>query len=78
MNEQTYQRVLNKISFKLANSEMVSAQFEALYEEAQEQCKQANDLLAKFNKVLESDQALKELFDEASAKIEEVKKVDGI
>lgn len=78
MNEQTYQRTLNKISFRLASSEMVSAQFEALYEESQEQCKQVNDLLAKFNKVLESDSALRELFDEASAKIEEVKKVDGI
>lgn len=73
MNEQTYQRVLNKISFKLANSEMVSAQFEALYEDAQEQCKQANDLLAKFNKVLESDPALKELFDETAQKLEEQK-----
>ena len=73
MNEQTHQRVLNKISFKLANSEMVSAQYEALYEEAQEQCKQANDLLAKFNKVLESDQALKELFDETAQKLEEQK-----
>lgn len=73
MNEQTYQRILNKISFKLANSEMVSAQYEALYEESQEQCKQANDLLAKFNKVLESDQALKELFDETAQKLEEQK-----
>lgn len=73
MNEQTYQRVLNKISFKLANSEMVSAQFEALYEEAQEQCKQANDSLAKFNKVLDSDPALKELFDETAQKLEEQK-----
>lgn len=73
MNEQTYQRVLNKISFRLAESEMVSAQFEALYEEAQEQCKQANDLLAKFNKVLDSDPALKELFDETAQKLEEQK-----
>ena len=73
MNEQTYQRVLNKISFRLAHSEMVSAQYEALYEKSQEQCKQANDLLAKFNKVLESDPALKELFDEASQKLEEGK-----
>lgn len=73
MNEQTYQRVLNKISFKLANSEMVSAQYEALYEESQEQCKQVNDLLAKFNKVLESDPALKELFDETAQKLEEQK-----
>lgn len=73
MNEQTYQRTLNKISFRLANSEMVSAQFEALYEKSQEQCKQANDLLAKFNNVLDSDQALKDLFDEASQKLEEGK-----
>lgn len=73
MNEQTYQRTLNKISFRLANSEMVSAQFEALYEEAQEQCKQANDLLAKFNKVLDSDPALKELFDETAQELEEQK-----
>jgi hypothetical protein len=73
MNEQTYQRILNKVSFKLANSEMVSAQYEALYEESQEQCKQANDLLAKFNKVLESDLALKELFDETAQKLEEQK-----
>ena len=73
MNEQTYQRTLNKISFRLANSEMVSAQFEALYEESQEQCKRANDLLAKFNKVLESDLALKELFDETAQKLEEQK-----
>lgn len=73
MNEQTYQRTLNKISFRLANSEMVSAQFEALYEESQEQCKRANDLLAKFNDVLDSDQALKGLFDEASQKLEEGK-----
>lgn len=73
MNGQTYQRVLNKISFKLANSEMVSAQFEALYEESQEQCKKVNDLLAKFNSVLNSDTALKDLFDEASKKLEEGK-----
>lgn len=73
MNEQTYQRTLNKLSFRLANSEMVSAQFEALYEESQEQCKQANDLLTKFNKVLDSDPALKELFDETAQKLEEQK-----
>lgn len=73
MNEQTYQRTLNKISFRLANSEMVSAQFEALYEEAESECKQANELLAKFNKVLDSDPALKELFDETAQKLEEQK-----
>lgn len=73
MNEQTYQRTLNKISFRLAHSEMVSAQFEALYEESQEQCKRSNDLLTKFNKVLDSDPALKELFDETAQKLEEQK-----
>lgn len=73
MNEQTYQRTLNKISFRLANSEMVSAQFEALYEESQKQCKRSNDLLTKFNKVLDSDPVLKELFDETAQKLEEQK-----
>lgn len=74
----TTDRIINDVAIQLANKIVECANYKALYEESQEQCKQANDLLAKFDKVLESDPALKELFDEASAKIEEVKKVDGI
>lgn len=70
----TTDKIINDVATQLANKVIECANYKAFYEEAQEQCKQANDLLAKFNKVLESDPALKELFDEASAKIEEVKK----
>ncbi len=69
----TTDKIINDVAVQLANKIIECANYKAHYEEAQEQCKQANDLLAKFNKVLESDSALKELFDEAYAKIEEVK-----
>lgn len=74
----TVNKFVSEISRKLADTIVEATNYKVLYEEAETECKQANDLLAKFNKVLESDPALKELFDEASAKIEEVKKVDGI
>lgn len=74
----TVNKFVSEISRKLADTIVEATNYKVLYEEAESECKQANDLLAKFNKVLESDPALKELFDEASAKIEEVKKVDGI
>lgn len=73
----TTDRIINDVAIQFANKVIECANFKALYKEAQEQCKQVNDLLAKFNKVLESDPALKELFDEASTKIEEAK-ADGI
>ena len=66
----TVHKIANDIAQKLANVIVESSSYKVLYEESQEQCNQTNDLLAKFNKVLESDPALKELFDEASAKIE--------
>lgn len=69
----TVNKFASEISRKLADAIVEATNYKVLYEEAETECKQANDLLAKFNKVLESDQALKELFDEASAKIEEVK-----
>lgn len=73
----TVNKFVSEISRKLADTIVEATNYKVLYEEAETECKQVNDLLAKFNKVLESDSALKELFDEASAKIEEVK-VDGI
>lgn len=70
----TVNKFVSEISRKLADTIVEATNYKVLYEEAETECKQVNDLLAKFNKVLESDPALKELFDEASAKIEEVKK----
>lgn len=62
----TTDKIINDVAVQLANKIIECANYKAYYE-------QTNEMLAKFNKVLESDQALKELFDEASAKIEEVK-----
>ena len=69
----TVNKFVGEISRKLADTIVEATNYKVLYEEAQEQCKQANDLLTKFNKVLDSDQALKDLFDEAFQKLEEGK-----
>lgn len=73
----TAEKIVNNIAQKLTNAIVEATNYKVLYEEANEEYERVNELLSKFNKVLESDPALKELFDEASAKIEEVK-VDGI
>lgn len=73
----TAEKIVNNIAQKLANAIVEATNYKVLYEEANEEYERVNELLSKFNKVLESDSALKELFDEAFAKIEEVK-VDGI
>lgn len=66
-------KIVNEISQKLANSIVEASNFKVLYEEASEEYKRVNELLSKFNNVLDSDQALKDLFDEASKKLEEGK-----
>ncbi len=69
----TVDKIVNEISQKLANSIVEASNYKVLYEEASEEYKRVNELLSKFNSVLESDQALKDLFDEASQKLEEGK-----
>lgn len=69
----TVDKIVNDISQKLANSIVDTAYYKVLYEEANEEYKRVNELLSKFNDVLDSDQALKDLFDEASQKLEEGK-----
>lgn len=66
----TVDKIVNEISQKLANSIVEATNYKVLYEEANEEYKRVNELLAKFNDVLDSDQALKDLFDEASQKLE--------
>ncbi len=73
----TVDKIVNGIAQKLGIAIAEATNYKVLYEEANDEYERVNELLSKFNKVLESDSALKELFDEASAKIEEVK-VDGI
>ena len=66
----TVDRIVNEISQKLANSIVEATNYKVLYEEASEEYKRVNELLAKFNDVLDSDKDLKDLFDEASQKLE--------
>lgn len=69
----TVDKIVNEISQKLASSIVEASNYKVLYEEASEEYKRVNELLSKFNSVLDSDQALKDLFDEASQKLEEGK-----
>lgn len=69
----TVDKIVNDIAQKLANAIVEGSNYKILYEEANEEYKRVNELLSKFNDVLDSDQALKDLFDEASQKLEEGK-----
>ena len=66
----TVDKIVNDISQKLANAIVEGSNYKILYEEASEEYKRVNELLSKFNDVLDSDQALKELFDETAQKLE--------
>lgn len=66
----TVDKIVNDIAQKLANAIVEGSNYKVLYEEANEEYKRVNELLTKFNNVLDSDQALKELFDETAQKLE--------
>ena len=69
----TVNKIINEISQNLANAIVEATKYTVLYKEAKEENKRVNELLAKFNDVLDSDQALRELFDETAQKLEEQK-----
>jgi hypothetical protein len=69
----TVDKIVDNIAQKLTSANVEAANYKAFYEEANEEYKRVNELLSKFNAVLDSDQALKSLFDEASQKLEEGK-----
>lgn len=66
----TVDKIVDNIAQKLTSANVEAANYKAFYEEANEEYKRVNELLSKFNAVLDSDQALKDLFDEASQKLE--------
>ena len=70
----TVDKIVNEISLNLANAIVEATKYKVLYEKANEENQRVNELLSKFNSVLDSDKALKHLFDEASKKLEEGKK----
>lgn len=63
-------KIINDLAIQLANKAIESANYKAYFEEAQEKFAQAQSQLERVNNVLDSDQALKDLFDEASQKLE--------
>lgn len=73
----TVDKIVNEISQNLANAIVEASKYKVLYEESQEklaeaqaQLEQAQIKLNKVNQVLEADEALKYLFDEAAQKLE--------
>lgn len=66
-------KFVNEISQNLANAILEATKYKVLYEEANEENQHVNELLSKFNSVLDSDKDLKDLFDEVAKKLEEGK-----
>lgn len=69
----TTDKIINNLAIKFANEAIENANYKAYFEEAQAQLEQAQQQLTRVNSVLDSDTALKDLFDEAEQKLEEGK-----
>lgn len=63
-------KVINEIAIQFAKSTIERANYKALYEEAQAKLEEAQEQLLKVNKVLQSDEKLKELFDKVAEELE--------
>lgn len=73
----TVDKFVNEISQNLANAIVEATKYKVFHEETQEKLVEAQARLeeqqaqlARVNKVLEADEALKELFDEVAEKLE--------
>lgn len=66
----TVDKIVDNIAQKLTSANVEAANYKAFYEEANEEYKRVNELLSKFNAVLDSDKDLKDLFDEVAQKLE--------
>lgn len=66
----TSNKVIQSLGIQLANKTIDEAFSLAERDELQEQLQEAHGQLEKINKVLQSDEKLKELFDEIAEKLE--------
>ena len=71
----TTDKIINEMAIQLANEAIERANYKVFFEEAQEKLAESQAQLARVNKVLEADEALKELFDEIAEKVEAEKLV---
>ena len=66
----THDKVINNLGIQLANKMITEAFSIAEREEAQEQFKQIHEQLEKINKVLQSNDELKALFDKVAEELD--------
>ena len=69
----TQDKVINDLAIQLANKTIECANYKALYEETQTQHQEANSQLEKINKVLQSNDELKALFDKVADELDKPK-----
>lgn len=62
--------VINDIAIQFTNKTIECSNYKALYEEAQAKLEETQEQLFKVNKVLQSDEKLKELFDKVAEELE--------
>lgn len=66
----TQDKVINDLAIQLANKTIECANYKALYDEKQEQLQEANSQFEKVNKVLQSNEELKTLFDKVAEELD--------
>lgn len=66
----TSDKVINDLAIQLANKAIECANYKALYEKAQEQLHESNSQLEKVDKVLQSNEELKALFDKVAEELD--------
>lgn len=71
MDNKTLQFFAQDIAGKLTQAELEASEFKARYQAELEEKNELAEKLAHFEQVLEADQALKELFEEAANKMKE-------
>mgnify|MGYP001689912780 FL=1 len=68
-NMNTTDKIINELAVKIANLAVEVANYKVLYNEALEDNGRLSQELERVNNVLESDEALKELFEEVAQKL---------
>lgn len=71
MDDKTLQFFAQDIAGKLTQAELESSEFKARYQSELEKTSELAEKVTHFEQVLESDQALKELFEEVENKMKE-------
>ena len=66
----TQDKVINDLAIQFANKMIECANYKGFYEEAQEQLQEANSQLEKVDKVLQSNEELKALFDKVADELD--------